>query len=365
LRIKRFKLERWLLSQACEYDLGGSVVKSLRLGELTNDIRADLELMHGPTNGPEELREGVSKLYSGMDKDNVLIVNGTSEGNFLTMSYLLEPGDEVVLGGIPTYLQSVGLAEALGAKVKFFYLDENHDYRIDLDSLNTLVSRRTKMIIIVNPNNPTGSCFSSDEVRGICEIAEHVGAYVMADEVLRYTELDGKPSLSPAEIYAKGISTGSLSKLGMAGLRTGWIVAARNLIGDLWTQKDYTTLANPVLSDYVSMIALRPKNFRRIAERTRSICKENLGIFMKWVKDKGDFLSCFPPQAGAVAFPKYQLELDSVQLCRRLLKEKSVLVTPGDYFGASRHFRIAHGGVDSKALQVVLTRLDGYFKTVK
>lgn len=365
MKIKHFELERWLPTHFCEYDLAGSVVKSLKLKEVVNKIDVDMELMHGPTNGCEELRNSVSALYSNVDRDNVLIVNGTTEGNFLSLSYLLEPGDEVIVGGIPTYLQSVGLAEALGAKVKFFYLDAHKNYRVKIESLNEMVSKKTKMIIIISPNNPTGSRFLENEIHGICEVAKDVGAYVLADEVLRYTELDGVPSLSPAEIYDKGISTGSLSKLGLAGLRTGWLVADKELIKEMWAQKDYTTLANPILSDSISMIALRKENIRRIVQRARRICKENLEILCKWLAENKHVLKCVTPSAGAVAFPRYEFNMDSVQFCKKLMNEKSVLLTPGDYFRAPKHFRIQYGGVDKETLKIVLERLNDFFKNLE
>ncbi|MEM2101881.1 MAG: aminotransferase class I/II-fold pyridoxal phosphate-dependent enzyme [Candidatus Bathyarchaeia archaeon] len=364
MKIKPFDLERWLPSHSCEYDLAGSVVKSLKLNELIKELNLDLELMHGPTQGQKELRSRVSELYSNVNEENVLIVNGTTEGNFLAMSYLIEPGDEVLIGGLPTYLQSVGLAEALGARVKFFYLTERENYKLDIDSLREQVSKRTKMIIIVNPNNPTGSCFSKKDVENICEIANDVKAYVLADEVLRYTELDGSPSLSPVEVYDKGMSTGSLSKLGLAGLRTGWLVADKNLIQKFWAQKDYTTLANPTLSDYIANIALQRENFKKICQRARRICQENLKIFLKWLKTK-HALKCITPVAGAVVFPRYGFKIDSVQLCKKLMAEKSVLLTPGEYFKAPKHFRLQYGGVDKETLKVALERLGDFLDGIE
>jgi len=360
LKIRPFELERWLPAHSCEYDLAGSVVKSLKLGELVDEIDLDIELMHGPTNGAEELRNGVSGLYSNVNEDNVLIVNGTTEGNFLALTYLLEPGDEVILGGIPTYLQCARLAEALGAKVKFFYLNEEENYKVNIDSLTEAVSSKTKMIIITSPNNPTGSRFSPKEIHDICEVAKGVNAYVLADEVLRYTELDGVLSLSPAEIYEKGISTGSISKLGLAGLRTGWIVADKDLIKQLWAQKDYTTLATPILSDYVSMFALQKENIKKIIKRARNICKTNLEILSKWLMEN-KYLKCLTPLAGAVAFPQYEFNMVSVEFCKKLLNEKSILLTPGDYFMAPKHFRIQYGGVDRETLKIVLGRINDFF----
>jgi len=364
LKIRPFDLERWLPAHSCKYDLAGSVVKPLKLNELVKEIDMDLELMHGPTQGPKELRRHVSELYSNINENNVLIVNGTTEGNFIAMSYLIEPGDEVIVGGLPTYLQSAGLAEALGAHVKFFYLDEQKDFKVNIASLEEQVSKKTKMIIIVNPNNPTGSRFSKKDVTNICEIAEDVKAYVLADEVLRYTELDGSCSLSPVEIYEKGISTGSLSKLGLAGLRTGWLVADEKIVKKFWAQKDYTTLANPILSDYIAKIALQKENFRKICQRAIKICQDNLKIFLEWSAKNKHILKCVTPKAGAVVFPRYVFDIDSVQLCKRLMVKKDILLTPGDYFKAPRHFRLQYGGVDKDTLKAVLNRLEAFLNNI-
>jgi len=364
LRIRSFGLERWLPTHPCAYDLAGSVVKCLKLRELVKEIDLDMELMHGPTKGGEELRTGVSALYSNANKDNVLITHGAAEGNFIVLSRLLETGDEVVIGGIPTYLQTPGLAEALGSKVKFFSLKENESYKADINNLNEMVSKKTKMIMIVSPNNPTGARFTANEIHKICEVAKDVNAYVLADEVLRYTEIDGTASPSPAEIYGRGISTGSLSKLGLAGLRTGWIVADEELIEEFWTQKDYTTLAGPILSDYVAVIALQRENMKRITQRARKILKENLKILSNWLAENERFLKCVIPSAGATAFPRYEFEMDSVEFCLELLKEKSVLLSPGDYFMSPKHFRILYGGVDGETLKIGLERISGFLSTL-
>lgn len=304
MKLRAFELERWLTRRSCRYDLAGAAVKCLDLWELVAQFDS-LELGYGSSNGSEELRNGVSALYSNVGRDEVLITNGAAEANLLTLTYLLDKGDEVVFGGVPTYLQNARLAEALGARIKYFCLDEKKGYRTNIDALNEIVTRKTKMLIFINPNNPAGSRFSSREIRAICEIAESVDAYVVADEALRNTEIDGIPSATPVEVYDKGISTGSLSKLGLAGLRTGWVVADKDLIGELWAQKDYTTLANPVLSDYVSTIVLENDNIHRIIQRAGKILRKNLQVLSKWLRKSRLLLRCTLPLAGATAFPRF------------------------------------------------------------
>ena len=151
---------------------------------------------------------------------------------------LLEPGDEIALM-LPNYMQIWGIARSLGVEVKPFHLRAGDRWAPDLDELRGVVSERTKMIVVCNPNNPTGSVLSPDEMKTIVEIADGVGAMIYADEVYKGVQLEGEEGASFHDLYERAIVAAGLSKaLAHPGLRIGWLVGPEDFIaGALASQR--------------------------------------------------------------------------------------------------------------------------------
>jgi hypothetical protein len=208
MRIPVFELERVqsLYENTVEYNLTESGFHPLRLNELlTPDQLRELSetvLGYGQTNGSVPLRERIASLYQGQKAANVVVTNGSSEANFVACHTLLEPGDEVVMM-VPNYMQIWGIVDEMGAIPRAFHLREREQWAPDLDELRDLVVDRTKMIVVCNPNNPTGYTLSDEEMREIVDLADSVGAWVLADEVYRGAELDGVESPSFVGLYDK------------------------------------------------------------------------------------------------------------------------------------------------------------------
>ena len=341
MNLEPFNLERWLSVNPCKYDLASAGITKLRLRDVISDIDFDMIMNYGSTKGSGAIRQEIADLFVNVDSNNVLVTNGTAEANLLILYRLLEKGDEFIVQ-MPMYMQSVGFAKSLGVKVKAYYLQENMNYTPDLETLKATISKKTKIIFLTNPNNPTGSIVFKQDLRAICEIAEDVGAYVICDGALRGLEVDMDVAPSPVEIYEKGIATGSLSKVGLTGIRIGWLIADERLIQDCWAYKDYTTLCHSGIGEYLATIALQKKNISKYIERAKNIIRNHVAILSDWMKEHSQVMSWVPPRAGHTAFPKYSLNIDSIGLCKRLLKEKEVLFAPGDFFESPKHLRIRY-----------------------
>jgi aspartate/methionine/tyrosine aminotransferase len=121
-------------------------------------------LGYGQTNGSIPLRERIAALYQGQTIDNVLVTNGSAEANFVACHSLLEAGDEVVMM-VPNYMQIWGVVEEMGAVPKAFHLREENEWAPDLDELRALVNEKTGMIVVCNPNNPTGYTLTEGEMQ--------------------------------------------------------------------------------------------------------------------------------------------------------------------------------------------------------
>jgi aspartate/methionine/tyrosine aminotransferase len=328
-----------------EYNLSASGVRALRLGELLTD---DHDLMnelldYGQTNGSEELRERIAALYSGADVDNVLVTNGSAEANFLAAWCFLGAKTEIAVM-LPNYPQIPGLAKTFRGNVKSFRLREvGGEWKLDMAALRRAVGKRTKLIAVCNPNNPTGAVLQEKIMDEICDIAGRVGAWILSDELYQGSELDGRTTPSFWGRYEKVIVVNGLSKTyGFPGLRLGWIVTTKQLADRLWSYHEYATISSSVLSDYLARRILEPEIRSKILSRTRGILQANLPIMKQWVERNADKFSFVPPLAGANALVKHNLSISSVDFANRLLRQKSTLIVPGYYFGLDRYLRIGY-----------------------
>ena len=364
MQIPRFDMERWqsIWEHRLELNISESGVLPMTTEELLADPDElqrlmDVPLIYPPTQGGEELRAGIASMYNGASAGNVLATTGCAEANFLTVMSLLEPGDEVVCMQ-PNYMQVPGMARALGATVKPLWLREELRWAPDLDELQRLLTPRTKLVAICNPNNPTGAVLGEEALERICAEAARVGAWVLADEVYRGAEFDGAMTPSFWGRYERVLCTGGLSKAyGLPGLRTGWVVAPEKMVEKLWSNKDYTTIGATLLSDRLAAAALEPARRARIFERTRRILRQNYPVVRDWVKRHGAGLRHIAPAAGAIAWVGYEWKRPSAELAEEMRAHKGVLIVPGMQFEMESYLRIGFG-YDAGHLERALGRLD-------
>ena len=364
MRIDRFHMERTqcLYENEVEYNLSESGVQPLRVEELVpgEEGRAELlgqALKYPESNGSRLLRERIALFYPGATADNVLVTTGTSEANYTTLWGLLEKGDRAAIM-IPTYMQAWGLARAYGGRADAYRLVEKRHgmgrrWALDVASLDRAVTRKTRLILVTNPNNPTGAILTEEEMDEIVRAARKVGAWIVSDEVYRGAEVTGdQPSPTFWGRYGKVICTAGLSKaFGLPGLRIGWIVGPARTVASLWGYQDYTTLTPTMLSDRLARAAMEPRRREEILTRTRAILRLQLPAVEGWVRRHEDVLDLIPPLAGAIALVKYRLPIGSVALFDRLRLEKSVLITPGAHFGIGKYIRVGYGYDPEKTLR--------------
>ncbi|UCF18320.1 MAG: aminotransferase class I/II-fold pyridoxal phosphate-dependent enzyme, partial [Gemmatimonadota bacterium] len=320
-------------------------------------------LVYNQSNGTEELRELIAAIYPGASTDNVLASNGGSEANYITAWSLLDADSAVVIEA-PNYMQLWGEAEAFAREVRAFNLVEDNDWRPDLDQLRDQVDGNVRLIIITNPNNPTGAILSEEEIAEIVAIADRVGAWIIADEIYAGAELDGQWSPSFWGRYDRLVITAGLSKAyGLPGLRIGWAVGPTDFITKLWSYKDYTSIAPGTLSDLCARIALRPETRQRIYHRTRRILNENLVPLTTWLSQRPELFRFLEPRAGAICYTKYDLDINSSQLAQRLKDEQSVLIVPGDHFNMDGYLRIGFG-IPRKEIIEALDRIETVVRSI-
>jgi aspartate/methionine/tyrosine aminotransferase len=349
MNIEIFKMERMQSTweNAVEYNLSESGVHPLTLKEFLTpeevEELAAVEIGYTQTNGTPGLRAEIARLYPGIGPDQILATAGSSEANFLLMWSLIEPGDEVLFE-LPNYMQMWGLLRGFGARVRSFHLRHDLGWQPDLDELRRLVTPKTKLIVLTNPNNPTGSVLSREAMDGFVSLAADAGAWILADEVYQGAELSGVRTPSFWGSYGKVLVVNGLSKAyGLPGLRIGWIIGPEDVIKRTWPYHDYTTISPSALSDRLGTLALAPARRDRILQRTRKILTTNFPLLDGWLRKQGGMFDYLPPAAGAICFARFGLKVNSTALVERLIKEKSVLLVPGDHFEMDGYLRFGYG----------------------
>lgn len=362
MQIEEFKLERLqsLWENKVDINLTESGIHPYTLRELLSEDEInellDLRLTYGWTNGEPTLREAIARYYPRANAEQVLVTNGSAEANFLAMWTLLEAGDEIALM-LPNYMQIWGIAQSLGVHVEPFHLRQETGWAPDLGELRAAVNSRTKMIVLCNPNNPTGAVLSQDDMAAIVEIADSVGAMIYADEVYKGVQLEGDEGPSFHDLYDRAIIAAGLSKaLAHPGLRVGWLVGDEEFIAGAWHRNDYTTITTSMVSEYVATRILEPPRRQQILDRNKAMLRENLGVLQDWLGQQGDRWSFVPPRAGGMAFLRYDHPINSTELATRLRLERNILVLPGDVYGMDHYLRLGIGerrDVLAKGLEIL------------
>lgn len=346
-----FEMERIMSKweNVVKYNLSESGVHPVTTRELVQDPEVldqilDTPLLYPQGNGIIELREAIAALYPGATPDNVLVTVGCAEANFVTIQTLLAAGDEMVMM-LPNYMQIWGLSRNFGIEVKEFHLREERGWAPDLAELRDVVSKKTKLIAVCNPDNPTGHILTEEEMAGIVAVAERVGAWLLADEVYSGAErLTDTQTPSFWGRYDKVLAMNSLSKAyGLPGLRIGWVVSRADTVDQITARHEYVTIGATMLANKLAAIALSPQVRPRLIQRARQYVRRGYPILDAWLESKEGVFSVVPPQAAAIAYVRYHLDVNSTELMQRLIDEKSVFVVPGDQFGMDRYLRISHG----------------------
>ncbi|RLI20405.1 aminotransferase [Candidatus Bathyarchaeota archaeon] len=352
MEIKPFLVERFLnaYEQNAEINIAETGIEPFTLSELLTIIGEEnffdelkkIKLTYGFIEGSSELRREIANLYEKMPPENILVAGGAIGANFLVFYSLVEPGDTVI-SVFPSYQQLYSVAESFGANVKLLRLREENSWLPDINELIEMIDDKTKLIVINNPHNPTGSLIDVKLLKEICAITEENNAYLLCDEAYRGLYIKPDDAVpSAADISERAIVTGSFSKVfSLAGLRLGWIATHnREVIEELKIHRDYTTISNSIIDDALATLAL--KNMQKILERNLKILQTNHKILSNWIENE-PLIDWIPPKAGSIAFPQYSLELPSEEFCIRLLREKGALLVPGSCFGLEGYFRIGYG----------------------
>uniref|UniRef100_UPI004038CA6B aminotransferase n=1 Tax=Dialister succinatiphilus TaxID=487173 RepID=UPI004038CA6B len=371
MNIKPFAVEEWMnaYETGARYNIAETCVDSISLDELFELSGTHKEsflnklcarrLTYGYIEGSPDLKEGIAALYHTIRPDEIVPAHGASGANHHVFYSLINPGDKVI-SIMPSYQQLYSIPASLGAKVEILHLKKENSYLPDLEELEEMARGGVKMICLNNPNNPTGALMSPEILKKVVDIAKKSDAYLLVDEVYRHLTQDDEWQPSIVDMYKKGISTSSMSKVfSLAGVRLGWIATHdKDALKQFWSHRDYNLISCGMIDDTIAALALASKN--QILERNKKIIRENLDILDHWIQ-KEPRLSYVKPKAGTTALVYYDFPIDSYTFCRRMYDSCGTFVTPGDCFDEPHSMRIGYAAdrdTLKKGLQAMSTFLD-------
>ncbi|MBF8259206.1 MAG: aspartate aminotransferase [Actinobacteria bacterium] len=323
-----------------------------------------------PDAGLPELRSAFERKLrteNGIDapfERRIIVTAGANQAFMNAVLAICDPGDEVVL--LTPYYFNHEMAIALaGCRPVCVPTDENHQPR--LDAIEAAITPRTRAIVTVSPNNPTGAVYSREALTEINRVCARRGIYHISDEAYEYFTYEGAQHFSPGSLGGDGhtISIYSMSKAyGMASWRVGFLVAPEHLFDDLIKIQDTIIVCGPAISQAAALAALRAG---------RGYCEKHLEVIgkvrrqvMSRISGTPDLLTV-PESRGAFYFlAKVSTSMDDLLLVERLIREHRVAVIPGGTFGITQgcFLRIAYGSLTPENAAEGLGRLIGGLREI-
>ena len=323
-------------------------------------------------DGLPELRELVVAHYKAehgieIDADrNVMISAGNMQGLNTLFHTMLDPGDEIILTDpcFASHIQQINLFSGIPV---YWPLDEENDWRLDVDLLPDLITDKTQAIVLVSPSNPTGKIFSKEELMRVGEIAKQHNILIIIDDPYsdfvyehkeKYFNLASVEEFKEHVVYLYSFS----KSYAMSGWRLNYMVMPAELKREALKVHDATLICAPRISQLAGIIALsRPSDhkieFETILDKRRKLIIQRLG-------NVANVFSNQAPEGAYYVFPKIVTDhVSSYEFSIDLLNNARVAVTPGSAFGPSgeHHVRMAYC-VEEDTINLAFDRIEAYFK---
>ena len=310
------------------------------------DSRAD----YCDSSGIEEAREAIARDYARKgitDYVDLFVTSGVTEGIELCLTALINPGDEILLPcpGYPLYPM---LMDKLEAKRVDYYLDESNDWNPDIDDIKKKITPKTRALVLVNPNNPTGSQYARDILEQVIKLSLKYNFVIFSDEIYERMILDGDEHISIASMTNEvpAVTMNGLSKAYLVpGYRIGWaaITGKRKELAEYIEAIHKLLIARlcaPTPLQYIIKPALEgPQD--HLEEMRRKLLKRRDITYDRLNAIPG--VTCVKPTAAFYAYPSLDIEEPDEQFVADLIMETGVVVVHGEGFGqrpGTRHVRI-------------------------
>jgi aspartate/methionine/tyrosine aminotransferase len=315
----------------------------------------------------------VEALRAKLESDNAIRLDAASRivvtagANMAFMNAILavtDPGDEVILQS-PYYFNHDMAITMAGCRMVPVATDA--DYQLRPDAIRRAITTRTRAVVTISPNNPSGAVYPEAVVREVNAICADRAVYHVHDEAYEYFTYEGARHFSPGSIpgaAAYTISLFSMSKtFGMASWRVGYMVIPARLFGSINKIQDTILICPPLVSQHVALAALRVGSgyCRAKVAELASVRKMVLAAFA----GVSDLCAVPRPDGAFYCLVRVHLPLDPLTLVERLIRDHRVAVVPGAAFGLDGcHLRVSYGALDARTVEEGMQRLVGGLRAI-
>jgi aspartate/methionine/tyrosine aminotransferase len=295
----------------------------------------------------------------------VMVTAGANMALVHAVLAITNPGDEVILP-VPFYFNHEMAIQIAGCTPVRVLTDER--YQLDLDVIRDAVTPRTRAIVTVSPNNPTGAVYPEAALRAVNRLCQERGIYHISDEVYEYFTYGTARHVSPGAFdgaHSHTISLFSLSKAyGFAGWRIGYMAYPESLEHAVAKVQDTILVCPPVISQVAAVAAMEvgPAYCRRHLQPLAEI-RDVVGAELRSLEP----LCTVPPADGAFyCFVRVNADVDPMKTAERLIREHRVAVIPGTAFGMTGgcYFRVAYGALQKATVAEGIGRLVGGLRSL-
>ncbi len=314
-----------------------------------------------PNAGIAELRNAISEYYAShygirIPPKNVLVTAGAYEATYLAFESLLEEGDEVIIPD-PAFVCYVEDAKVSGAKYVRLPLKEENEFQPDPDELLELITKRTRMIVLNYPNNPTGATLDDEVAKAVADIAQDYNIYILSDEPYEHFLYDGAKHV-PMMKYASDntILANSFSKtFAMTGWRLGFTIAPEDVIKDMIKLHAYIIGNVASFVQVAGVAALREEASWEAVEEMRKEYEKRRKLVLEHLKEMS-YIKAFEPKGAFYVFANItETGMKSEEFAEWLLDKAGVVVIPGTAFGPNGegYIRISYATSQENLLEAM------------
>jgi aspartate/methionine/tyrosine aminotransferase len=330
--VSRYQAWAKLRSEA-RFNLAVSGIPDYPLAELPMSLN-DIEIGGTGPYGFLPLMQRLSA-KAGVAEECLVYTVGTSMANFVALTALVAPGDEVLVER-PTYEPILAVLDHLGANVSRFERRADRGFRLGLGELERRITEKIRLVVLCNLHNPSSAFTDEDTMLQVGEMASKVGAPVLVDEVYLETLFD-RPWRSAFHLGPNFVTTSSLAKAyGLSGLRCGWILAQPDLVQRMWQVVDFTYGSPAHPAECMAVVAL--DHLDRVKDRARKLLETNRPLMNAFLCDHPQ-LDCALSEFGTTVFPRLKRG-SAAEFVSKLQEKFETSVVPGEFFEQPQHFRI-------------------------
>ncbi len=331
----------------------------------------DGKTKYAPNAGLPELIAAIAEKLKaengiGYGADQILVSNGAKHSLFNLFMTLLRDGDEVLLPA-PYWVSYLEMIHMAGGKAVLVMADEARGLKISPSQLERAITRRTRLLVLNSPSNPTGVVYSEAELRALADVAVRHDLAIISDEIYERMCYDGAKPFSVAsigpEVAARTVTVNGFSKpYAMTGWRLGYAAGPKAVIQAAGALQSHSTSAPNTFAMHGAVAALRGPQ-ACVETMLRAFDERRRYLYGRLTALPG--VSCVKPQGAFYMFPNISsFGLDSIAFSTRLLEAGKVAVVPGTAFGSDAHIRLSYAcSIDN--IREGMDRLERFLKTLK